>query len=321
MKSAAAIVARAGLALTLAVVPVTSVLAQAYPTRPITIVLPSAAGGGQDVLARGFADALATVVGQSVVVQNKPSIVGQQSVQTAPADGHTLLFDASTMTTLPFLVKNAPFDPEKDFTPITQYAKTPYVLTMHPKLGIRNLKDMIAYAKANPKKLAWGVAGVGTPDRMAAAKFSQMAGVEPLIVPYRGGAPALSGLLAGDVQLVSLPAASVKGHIAAGRLIGLGTTSNVVTADMPTTQPVATVVPGYDYYSWYGLWGPKGLSPALTAQIRAAAVKVATNQEFAAKVSLTGYQLIMSETAEFAAYIKEDLARNAALIKTLNIGQ
>ena len=311
----------AGLALVLALGAATPAAAQAYPSRPITIILPSGAGGGQDVLARQLAESLGAVLGQSVVVRNLASIIGQQTVMAAPADGYTLLFDASTMTTLPYLVKTPPFDTEKDFTPITQYAKTPYVLTMHPDRGVRNLRDMIAYLKANPGKLAWGVAGVGTPDRMAAAQFAEMAGVKPLIVPYKGGAPALLGVMSNDVQLVSLPASSVKQPIAVGKLIGLGTTSKTVTPDMPAIAPIATVVPGFEFYSWYGVWGPKGLPPAIAAQIRNAIVKVTANKEFANKVAASGYELIVSETSDFTNVIQSELAKYGALIKTLDINQ
>ncbi len=295
--------------------------AQTYPTRPVTIVLPSAAGGGQDALARQLAEGMSAVMAQQVVVVNRPSVVGQQSVMAAPADGHTLLFDASTLTMLPFLVRNAPFDPEKDFTPITQYAKTPYVMAINPSLGIRNLRELIAYAKANPNKVAWGVAGVGTPDRLAVAQFADMAGISILLVPFRGGGPALISALANDVHAVMLPAASVRGPIETGKLIALGTTATAASSEMPSVPPISGTVPNFEFYSWYGLWGPKGMPAAVTAQIRAAAQKVAINKEFAERMSKSGYETIISETPDFIAFVKSEIVKNGTLIKSLNIKQ
>ena len=298
-------------------------VAQTYPSQPVKVVVTTAAGGGVDALARMTTQELSTLLKQPFIVENRADsagIIGAQYVAGQKPDGYTLMFNASTMVITPFLVPNMPFDSEKDFTPITEVAKSPFVLAVHPSVAANTLQELIQYGKKNPGALSFGVAALGTPDHIAAELFSQQAGIETLVVPFKGGGPALTAILSGTVQAVLFPPILISSQIKAGKLKALAITSAEPSDAMPGVPTAsASGMPGYEVASWYGFWGPKATDPAAVQTIYATTAKILGTREFREKLVGRGLIGVGSTPAEFAAFNKKEMARYGTLIKERNL--
>lgn len=300
----------------------TAASAQTFPSGPVKIIVPIPAGGITDVMARIISQPLQKMWGQSVVVENRPggnSGVGAHDVEEAAPDGQTLLVAPdSTFTANPALFSKLIYNPN-DFTPIALLCRGTPMLMVNPSVPVKTVPELIAYAKANPRKLSYGSFGVGTYANLSMEELKQRAGIQIQHVPYRGAAPGLNGLLADDVQVMLLNLSSVAQYAKTGqvRLIAAATEKRVPTLpDLPT---VGETVPGFHTSVWFGLWGPGKMSPELTAKIHAdvsKALDLPQTREFFKTNTLERVDLTPNE---FNALIQSDLKHWGALIKTLNI--
>ena len=257
--------------------PSTEVAAQAFPSRPVRLIVPQSAGGSTDVIARIVAQKMAEGLGQTVVVDNRPgagSINGTEMVVHAAPDGHTLLTVAASFTINPALHKKLPFDPIRDFTPITQLATLPHILIVHPSVPVNSVKELIGLALAKPGELNYASSGIATSTHLAAELFMYMTKTRMVNVPYKGGAPAMVGMLSGQCQLNFATISTGIPHIRSGKMRALAVTTSRRSVAAPEFPTIAEAgVPGYEHASWVGLLAPAKVPQPIVARLHAEAVK------------------------------------------------
>jgi tripartite-type tricarboxylate transporter receptor subunit TctC len=296
--------------------------AKDYPNHSIRFLVPYPPAGGTDIVARLVADPLAKVLGQPIYIENRGGAAGNLGtdlVAKAAADGYTVLFTLSSHTINPKLYDKLPFDVEKDFIPISLAAMIPQVMVANPSLPVNNIKELIAYAKANPGKLNFASVGTGSPGHIAGELFKLKTGIDMVHVPYKGGGPAVTDTLGGQVQLliVSLPAAMQ--YVKAGKLRALAVTSDqrsVAAPDIPTIaeQGVDCIV-----NSWYGALVPAKTPPAIVAKLQAGFEKVLATPELQQKLLAQGAEAKASTSAEFSRLIKDELGKWDYVIREAKI--
>jgi tripartite-type tricarboxylate transporter receptor subunit TctC len=294
-----------------------------YPTKPVRIVVPQSAGASTDLVARLTAQKLAEAFGQPVVVDNRPgagSIVGTDLVAKATPDGYTLLVVASSVTINPSLYKNLPFDPIRDLAPITQLSAYPNMLTVHPSLPVKSVQDLIAYAKSNPGQINYGSSGTGTGTHLSGELFKNMTGVQMVHIPYKGGAPAVTALLGGQVQLNFASIQSVLPHVRAGKLRAIAVTTAKRSPAAPEVPTIAeSGVPGYDHGPWNGLFAPATTPRQVISRLNAEVVKALQTPEMKPVLSHEGADPIGNSPEEFAVIVKNETAKWAQVIKSAGI--
>jgi len=293
----------------------------AFPDHTIRIVVPFAPGGGTDVLARSIGQVLTQAWGQTVIVDNRPgggTVSGTEMVARAAPDGYTLLFTANPFTVNPSLLSSLPFDPVKDFVPVTLVARAPLLLVVHPSLPVHSVAELIALAKREPGTLNYASSGIGGPEHMAGALFASMAGVSIVHVPFKGSGPALTALLGGEVQTSFTSLITVMPSVQAGRLRPLAVTSAVRSAAHPEIPTVAEAgnLPGYEVITWYGIVAPAATPAPIVARLRAGVVAALATPEIKARLANTGAEPVGDTPAEFAAFIQRDIARYQALVRS-----
>jgi len=292
-------------------------------TRPVTLVVPIAAGGGVDTIARVFAALLANRLNQPWVVENRPGaggLVGLDSVAKAAPDGHTLATFETSAALQQWLHKNVPFDVVKSFAPVAQMATTPLVLFAGPSSPVADLKSLIAYAKANPGKLAVGTPGMGTPHSLAALMLNAAAGIEITQVPYKGTAPALNDLLGGQIPLMWATPNVVMQYVQTGKLKALAVGSPQRIALLPNVPTVAeSGVPDFDVSVWFGIAGPANMPTGPIARISREVAAIDQMAEVRAKMAPLGYELSYLDSATFAKKIAADHARYGKVIRDAGI--
>ena len=297
--------------------------APAYPTKPIKLIAPVAAGGGLDNIARAVAEKLSRSIGQPVIVENMGggggAIASQATAKAAP-DGYTLMVAyVGTHGTNP-AVRKLPYDALKDFTPIGMIGATPNVLIINPELPIKNLKEFVDYAKKNPAKLSYGSAGPGTLTHLGMEQFKLAAGIFMVHVPYRGVGPAYTDLLAGQTQAMLPTLFAGLPYINTNRVRGLAITGSKRSAAAPNIPTFKELgYNGFDGQQWYGLVGPANLPPAIVAKLNAELNKVLALPEFSEKMTSEAMTLMPMTPPQFTNYIKEDIARWAKVAKERNI--
>ena len=292
-----------------------------YPAKPVKVVLPFPAGGPTDVVGRLLAQKLSEQAGQNFLIENRAggnATIGANEVAKAAADGYTLLFNASIFTITPFLSKNVPYDVQKDFTPIALVAKGPLAVAVSFSLGANSIKELIGYAKANPGKLAFAIGSVGSAGHLGTELLKRTAGIDVLIVPYKGSTPAYQDLLGGQIQGFLDPVLGAQPHWKSGKLKVLGVTSHKRLPSAQDTPAVAETLPGYEFYTWYGLWGPAGLPRDLTAKLNAE-VNKALGSDLRDKLLAQGYELSPGSPEDFAKFQREDMARSGKIISEAGI--
>ena len=298
---------------------------QNYPTKPIRIIVPSSPGGGTDILARQMAPKLTERWGQQVVVDNRPGagmMIGIELAARAAPDGYTLLMPASPLALNTVLYKKVPYDPINDFAPIAQVAAAPNILVSHPSLPVRNIKDLIALARAKPNQLVYGSAGIGTSPHMAMELFLSMTGTKIGHVPYKGTGPSIIDTLAGQVQLCMSTLLPPLPHIKSGRLRALGTTGLQRVASLPDVPTVAEQgVAGYEVIQWYGLLAPANTPREIVAKVHDEVAKVMSAREIHEKLAADGAEPLATTPEQFAAFIKSELDKWQKVAKTANIKQ
>ena len=314
-------VAVAALLLSLVWAEATNAHAQPYPSKPIRIVVPYGAGGGIDVISRLVGERLSQRLGQPVVIDNRPGggtlLAAEQVAKSAP-DGYTLMVTTdSTMTINQHLYAKLPYDPVKDFVPITQLVFLNQLLLQNPSVPANNLKELIAYAKANPGKLNYGSYGSGSQPHLAMEMLKSQAGLFIVHVPYRGLTQTVPATIAGDVQLTFSGAASSQAFIKSGRLKALavgGKTRLALLPDVPTFTELG--FPDVPANAWFGLFAPAATPRDIVMKLNAEVVRILRDPEFVQKeLTAKGYELIASTPEEFTAFLAADSARNARAVK------
>jgi tripartite-type tricarboxylate transporter receptor subunit TctC len=292
-----------------------------FPSKPVKIVLPFPPGGPTDVVGRLLAQKLTEQAGQNFLIENRAggnATIGANEVAKSAADGYTLLFNASIFTITPFLSKNVPYDVQKDFTPIALVAKGPLAVAVSSSLAVNNVKDLVTYAKANPAKLAFAIGSVGSAGHLGTELLKRTAGIDILIVPYKGSTPAYQDLLGGQIQGFLDPVLGAQPHWKAGKLKVLAVTSLKRLPSAPDTPAVAETLPGYEFYTWYGLWAPAGLPRDITLKLNAE-VNKALGSDLREKLLAQGYELSPGTPDDLAKFQREDMARSGKIISDAGI--
>lgn len=314
---------RQWLATTLSLLAAGRVSAQAtWPAKPIQLVVAAPPGGPSDNFGRQLAEELQRDLGQPIVIDNRPGAGGQlaaEYVARAVPDGHVLLMTFAGNATAQTLIPRAGLDFNRDFTHVTQMMAGANVLVANPVTGLRTFKDFIAYARAHPGRLAYASAGNGTSGHLAMELLKQRAGLAVVHIPYRGGAPALNDLLAGQVQVMFLNTDAVLQHVRSGRLNGLAISSPQRSPLLPELPTVAEQgFPGYEATAWGGLSGPRGLPPAVVERLHGAVLKVLRGP-FRARQEALGGTILGTTPAEYTAFFRSEIDRWGQVIKTAGI--
>jgi len=292
---------------------------QDFPNKPIRIVT-SEAGGGNDFTARLIAQGLTASWGQQVVVDNRPSgVIPGYTVSKATPDGYTLLVSSGILWLIPFLQNNVPFDPVKDFLPITLTNVAPNILVVHPTLAETSVKELIDYAKSRPGELNYASAGSGSSAHLSAELFKAMAGVNIVRISYKGTGPALNDLIGGHVQLAFFPVAAVVAHVKSGRLKALAVTSAEPSALFPGLPTVAATVPGYESVTITGIFAPAKTPVVRINQLNQEIVRFLTKTDTKERFLAVGVEPVGSSPQELAARIKSEMAKMGKVIKDAGI--
>lgn len=285
--------------------------AQSFPTKPITIVVPFSAGGTTDILARIVAQPLGTELGQPVVIDNRAGAggnIGAAIAAKAPADGHTLFMGTvGTHAINASLYKKLPYDPIKDFAPLSRVASVPNLLVAHPSRPYKTISELIAYGKANPGKVNYASAGSGSSIHLSGELFESMAKIGMVHVPYRGSAPAVNDLLAGQVDIMFDNMPSAIQHVRAGKLRAIAVTTAKRSDQLPQVPTIAeSGVPGYEATSWFGLFTKAGTPAPVVAKLNAALAKVLTQPDVKKRIAEQGGLTHAESPEQFAAFIQAE---------------
>lgn len=293
--------------------------AQNFPTKPIRLISPYAAGGANDIVCRVLAEKLPEVLGQPVLVDNKPgagSMVASTLLVKAPADGYTIMMADIAHGANPSLRKSMPYDTVKDFTPVVLVAELPTVLLVHPTVPASTIAELVAYAKQNPGKLNYSSSGFGSTNHLAAEVFKGELGLDIVHVPYQGGGEAMNALLGGQVQILFITLPASLPHIKAGKVRALALTSAQRMASLPDVPTVAeTVLPGFDINLWIGVVAPAGTPPAVVDRLNADFNKVLALPAVRDRIAALGGNIVGGSPAQFDGFIRKELARWAKTIK------
>jgi tripartite-type tricarboxylate transporter receptor subunit TctC len=295
------------------------VAAQVYPSKPVRIVVPFAAGGPADLYARAIGEKLQAALGQSFVVENRPgagSIVGTDAVAKSPADGYTLLMMSNTHTVNESLVPDKPFQLLRDFVPVAPVNYSDLVLVVHPSVPVANLREFIALAKSKPGTLNYASSGNGTPYHMAGELFKAMAGVDILHVPYKGSSGARTDILGGQVHMMFDAITTMAPNVQAGKLKALGTSGKSRTPVLPDVPTVSEAgVPGYDAVIWLGIMAPAATPRPIVERLNAEITKAANAPEMKAAWAKQGAVAMSMSPEEFARFMRDDIDKWARVVK------
>ncbi len=294
-----------------AAIPAGALAQAAYPTKPVTIVVPFAAGGTTDILARIIGQALTSELGQPVVVDNRAGAggnIGGALAAKAPADGYTLFMGTvGTHAINASLYKKMPFDPVKDFAPLTRVANVPNLLVANPAQPYKSVKELIAYAKANPGKVNFGSSGNGSSIHLSGELFKSLAKVDMVHVPYKGSAPAVTDLLGNQIGIMFDNMPSAIQHVRSGKLVPIAVTTAKRSPELPNVPTIAEAgVPGYEATSWFGMFAPAGTPAPVLAKLNTALVKVLNQAEVKKKINEQGAETTSEMPEQFAAFIKAE---------------
>ena len=298
--------------------------AQPYPNRPIRIVAPFPAGGLVDVLARAVGEELTKTLGQPIIVENKPGAggnIGADLVAKADADGYTLLMTSPGIQSInQFLYRTMPFDPDKAFTPISLVADMPMLVVVHPQVGAKTLRELIELARASPGKLTFGSAGVGTTGHLGQALLVHVAKIGVTHVPYRGAAPSVTDLIAGQIDGVVDNPPTVISHIRAGTIIPLAVAASQRLAVLPEVPTSAEAgLPGWEASSWFGLAAPAGTPAEIVGRLHAEIAKAVRQPSMARFTRESGARMVGDSPSEFAALIRAERTKWGEIIRSARI--
>lgn len=297
--------------------------AQDFPVKPVRIVVPSSPGGGTDILARQLSAKLTERWGQQVLIDNRPGagqMIGISLVAKSPPDGYTLVMTATPLAINSALYKKVPYDPIRDFAPITQVAAMPNLLVSHPTLPVRNLKQMIALAKSRPGDLAYASSGVGTGPHLSMELFNYMAGIKLQHVPYKGTGPALVDTISGHVQLLMSTLLPPLPHLKTGRLRALAVTSSKRVAGLPEVPTAMEAgLPGYEVVGWYAIVAPAGTPKAVVTKLHRDISATLLAPDARAALAAAGAEAVGSRPEELAAFLKSEIEKWGKVVKAAQI--
>ncbi len=298
-------------------------LAQAYPSKPLRMVVPFPPGGSADILGRSVGQKLGERLGQPVVIDNRPGAgasIGAKAVAEAPADGYTLLLGTVSSHAMSPATNAVGYDPVKDFTPIAEIASIPFVVLVHPGVPVKNIAELVALAKSKPGQLTYASAGSGTSNHLAGELLGMAAGIKMLHVPYKGSAPALNDLLGGqvnamfDLQLTAMP------QIKSGKVRALAMTGakrSALLPELPTVREAG--VPGYEVTAWFGFFGPAGVPKPIVDRLNAELNAIMKLPDIRAKFAELGVETESGSAEEFAGFVRGEAGKWAAVIKAAGI--
>jgi len=298
--------------------------AQIFPNHNVNIVVPYPAGGSVDGVARIMAQKLHERLGQSFIVENRAGgaggIVGANYVAKAPPDGYVLMLTASIHVITPFLSKSMPYDVVKDFTPIGLVATGPLIVSTTPGVTAGNLKDFFAQVRKEPAKYTFATSSFGAAGHLAIELLKREAGIDTLVIAYKGAGPMLTDVMSGQVQLVADPMLSSLPLAQSGKIKALAVTSLKRVAAAPEIPTVSeSGMAGFEFVSWYGLWGPKGLPADIVAKLQAQVAAIVAEPDVKERMSILGFEPVGSTTDYFAKYIDDEMAKYAKIIRDANI--
>ena len=307
----------------LILVPLTA-LSQAFPTKPIRLVVPYAPGGATDVLARPIAQKLSEQIGQPVIVENRPganATIGADAVAKSAPDGHSFFLGSIVHYMVPFFTKNVPYEPLRDFTPIAQVAVVPNLLAVNPSLPIHSVKDLIEYTKKSGAKLHYGTTGTGSTHHLGGILLAQTAGIALEHVPYKGGNPAIQDVLSGSIPVVILTATTIMPQVKNGKLRALGLIENRRFNAVPGVPTIGETVPGYAVPdTWFGFMGPAGMPRPVTDKLNAEIRKALQDPEVRQRVENIGMEPTGTLTAEqMAANVRSEVETIRKIVTTAGI--
>ena len=314
---------RAGLFATAAALVFASVAAGAYPERPVRLLIPFPPGGGTDVLARALQDKIEAALGALLIIDNRGGAggtLGTAVAAKAEPDGYTYLFTSASYTYQPSLYKSLPYQPLRDFKNVTMFASAPVVMAVHPSMPVKSVKEFIALARQRPNEVLYASAGVGSNIHMTTELFNYMAKVKLVQVPYKGGGPAVVGLISGEAQVIFSTFLSMAPHIRSGRMRALAVTTkerSPIAPDLPTLHESG--VTGYDKPAWFGLFAPAGVADSSIDHFYRAAAKVLKNPQVQKRLALEGASAVGNTPKEFDAFVRAEIAEWGKLIETMNL--
>lgn len=298
--------------------------AQAWPNRPIRLVVPFAAAGATDLAARVLAQKLGNALGRPVVVDNRAGAagnIGTDNVAKSPPDGYSLLLTSlSSISIAPHLDKNLSFNPSRDLIPVSLVANVACVLVVNSEVPAKTVSEMVTYSKVNPGKVFYGSSGTGDGNHLAGELFNSMTGTSIVHVPYKGGAPAMMDLMSGQIQLMFATMASAMPNIKSGKVRALAVTENKRSNLMPDLPTVSEAgVPGFEFASWLGIFAPAGTPPDIVARLSAELARIMQMPDVRERLLGAGLDPLSSTSDQFAAYIKTDSAKWARVIQEVNV--
>jgi tripartite-type tricarboxylate transporter receptor subunit TctC len=297
-------------------------LAQDFPSKPIKVIVPYAAGGGADILARLVGQQLGERLKQPVVVENKgggSNTIGMTTVATAPKDGYTLGLATPVFVMTPSLMKNHPYDPLKDFEPVAMIGFTPLVLVVHPSVPAKSTQEFVALAKSKPGALNFASLGAATTQGLAGTMFNSMTGIDTVQVPYKGSAPGTTDLLAGNVQFMFNALPSMLGHIQAGKIRALGTSGPKRSPQLPDTPTIKEAVPGYEVVTWYSFVAPSGTPKAVIEKLNREISAIVETPQVKEKLREQGLEADAMKPEELATLYRNEAAKWAKVIRDAKI--
>lgn len=299
------------------------VLAQGYPAKPIRMIVPYTPGGSIDTVGRIVADEMQRVLGQTIIIDNKPGasgMIGSQEAARAPADGYTLLFNASSQVYMPLVIGRKTYDAEKDFTPVAQVGYVPLAVVLNPAVPGKTLAEFAAIARSQPRKFTWATSGLGTTSHLTEEMVNRQLKLDMEIVLYKGAASQLTDVVGGHVSAAVSPLPGVSPFIKAGRLKAVAVTSARRLASMPDVPTVAeSGMPGFELLSWYGLWGPANMPKEVVAKLNAAVHQAVRNPTVQARFAELSFETTDNTPAQFATLIQDEIRRIGQVVKTANI--
>jgi tripartite-type tricarboxylate transporter receptor subunit TctC len=299
-----------------------SAFAQSFPSKPVRMVVPFAAGGAVDTVARALGQKLGESWKQPVLVDNRPGAGGNiaaEVVGKSPADGYTLLITTQGFAISPGLYKKLPFDATRDFAPVTQLTSSYLVLVCSPQLHAQSIRELIALAKAKPGAINYGSTGTGAPPHLLGEVLKSVSGVDMLHVPYKGDAPLTQALLAGEVQVAFMPLAGVLPHIRSGRLRALGVSGKRRSTEMPDVPTFADAGLPFEFTGWLGIFAPAGVPRELVTQLQREIAKAIVAPDLLERWPAWGYEPVGNTPEEFAARLSSDMAMYAKVIRDARI--
>jgi tripartite-type tricarboxylate transporter receptor subunit TctC len=298
----------------------TPAAAQAYPARAVRLIVPFSAGGAADVPARILTQRMSEALGQQVIVDNRPglgSAIGAEAAAKAAPDGYTLFMISNTHFVTAALHQHLPYDALNDYTPITQVTSAPNILIVHPSLPVKTVKDLVALAKAKPRKIDYASSGNGSTQHLTGALFCKMAGIEMTHIPYRGSGQVTADLLGGQVMVAFPGIAGMLPHIKSGRLRALGVTSARRSPELPDIPTIAEAgVKGYEMVAWFGLAAPKALPRDVQMKLHGELMRVLKNPDFQKSLAAVGQEPAWQDTPErFHEFLRVEAAKWAKIVK------